>query len=279
MSDALGDGRESTGRRYRPSKSLFISASLGGAVHTFRWLVLALPLVLAGAQARADEWSQRWQSAIGSGDLAAISKLAERGRNLNLADRRGRTALMLAAAKGDVRLTGRLLDLGAAVDERNAAGGTALMFAAQYDRAAAARLLLEQGADADIQAAKGWTALMIASLKGNSEVIEVLLEQGADPNVRDYQGFTPLMRAVAENHLGAVRLLLRSERIQVNATDERGIGALHLAAAAGHIEITRRLLAGGANPAQLDRDGNTARSLAEAAGHEEAVRLLETWPR
>ncbi|HSS65498.1 MAG TPA: hypothetical protein VLS27_13770, partial [Gammaproteobacteria bacterium] len=59
----------------------------------FRLLILALPLILAGVQARADGWSQRWRSAIDGGDLAALSSLAGADRNLNLADRWGRTAL------------------------------------------------------------------------------------------------------------------------------------------------------------------------------------------
>lgn len=245
----------------------------------FRALILVLSLMIAGVQVRADDWSSRWQAAIGSVYVAALSALAEPDRNLDLADRRGRTALMVASSKGDVRLIRRLLDLGAEVDKRNSGGGTALMFAAQYNQAAAARLLLEGGADTDIQAAKGWTALMIASLKGSNAVIEVLLENGADPNIGDFQGFTPLMRAVVENRQGAVRSLLGSDRIQVNATDERGIGALHLAAAAGRIEITRSLLLAGANKDQPDREGNTARSLAKGADHAEVVRLLQTWPR
>ncbi len=279
MDNALGDGRKSAGRRERGLKSSFISRSRSAVVHMLRVLILALslPLALAGGQARADGWSSQWQEAIRSGDLAALSTLAAPGLNVDLAGPKGRTALMVASSRGDVRLILKLLDLGASANQRNAGGGTALMFAAQYDQAAAARLLLEHGADADIQAAKGWTAMMIASLKGNDDVIEVLLQKGADPNIRDYQGFTPLMRAVVENREAVVRRLLGSKRTQVNASDERGIGALHLAAAAGRLETTRLLLAGGADKAQVDRDGNTARSLAKASGHDEVVRLLETW--
>ncbi len=244
-----------------------------------RLLILALPLLVFVGEACADAWPSQWRTAIRSGDLTALSKLAAPGRDVNLADRRGRTALMVATSKGEIPLMRRLLDLGAEVDKRNAGGGTALMFAAQYNRGAAARLLLHHGARTDIQAAKSWDALMIASLKGSDDVIEALLENGADPNLRDYQGFTPLMRAVAENRKGAVRLLLGSDRIQVNAAEERGISALHLAAAAGRLQITRLLLSGGADRNQRDQDGNTPQSLAEDAGHDSVLRLLKTWPQ
>lgn len=244
-----------------------------------RLLILALPLLIFVGQARADAWPSQWRAAIRSGDLTALSKLAAPDRDVDLADRRGRTALMVATSKGEIPLMRRLLDLGAEVDKRNAGGGTALMFAAQYDRGAAARLLLNHGAKTDIQAAKGWAALMIASLKGSDDVIEALLENGADPNLRDYQGFTPLMRAVAENREGAVRLLLGSNRIQVNAADERGISALHLGAAAGRTEIVRMLLLAGADRDQRDQEANTPQSLAEGAGHDSVLRLLKTWPQ
>lgn len=245
----------------------------------FRLLILPPLLALAAVPAQADDWASRWRAAIRSSDLSALSTLAGPDRDVDLADRRGRTALMVAASKGDAILLRRLLELGADVDRRNLGGGTALMFAAQYDKAAAAGLLLERGARIDLQAAKGWTALMIAALKGSDDVIDVLLEKGADPNIRDVQGFTPLMRAVAENRDGAVQRLLSSNRVKVNATDERGIGALHLAAAAGRLQITQLLLARGADADQRDGDGNTPSSLAEAGGHAEVLQLLEVWPQ
>ncbi len=245
----------------------------------FRLLILVLALLAVGDRAIADDWPSQWRAAVRAGDVAALSRLAAPDRDVDLADRRGRTALMVVASKGDVPLMRRLLQLGAKVDKRNAGGGTALMFAAQYNQAAAARLLMDHGADADIQAAKDWTALMIASLKGSDEVIGVLLKNGADPNLRDFQGFTPLMRAVAENHEGAVRLLLASDQTRVNAADERGISALHLAAAGGRAEIVKMLLARGADRNQRDKDANTPQSLAEQAGHDATVRVLRDWAR
>ncbi len=127
----------------------------------------------------------------------------------------------------------------------------------------------------DLQAAKGWTALMIATLKGRDNVIGVLLEKGADANIRDMQGFTPLMRAVAEKRAATVRRLLDFEGVEVDASDERGIAAIHLSAASGQLEIARMLLDRGAEADSRDKAGNTPISLAEDAGHASVAALLK----
>jgi len=182
---------------------------------------------------------------------------------------------MVASSKGDVGAIKKLQDLGADVNQRNLSGGTALMYAAQYDKRAAAKALLEHGAQIDIQAAKGWTALMIAVLKGHDIMVELLLKNGADPNLRDTQGFTSLMRAVAEERGAVVVRLLDSKHTDVNAFDDRGITALHLAAANGQLEIARLLLAHGADGHLNDRNQNTPRSLAELGGHADLVALID----
>ena len=50
---------------------------------------------------------------------------------------------------------------------------------------------------------------------------------------------------------------------------------LHVASAAGHVEIVQMLLKKGARPHVRDNNGRTALDLARAGGHDEVARLLE----
>ena len=60
----------------------------------------------------------------------------------------------------------------------------------------------------------------------------------------------------------------------MDAAGPRGQTALHGAAAAGHIEMLRLLLAHGASNRVTDEDGATPLDLARAGGKRAAVRLL-----
>jgi ankyrin repeat protein len=71
----------------------------------------------------------------------------------------------------------------------------------------------------------------------------MLLKVGVDPNVRERGGYTPL----------------------------------HVSAHNGDIEILRSLLMAGADLDAQNDDGKTPPDMAEAAGHQEAVRLLREW--
>ena len=53
---------------------------------------------------------------------------------------------------------------------------------------------------------------------------------------------TPLFHSVERGHLGAVRLLLASKNIQVNAKDKLGRTALHWATMEGHNDVVKALL-------------------------------------
>ncbi len=83
-----------------------------------------------------------------------------------------------------------------------------------------------------------------------------------------------LLRASREGHADAVKELVKTPGIDVNATDEFGNTALIEAARFGHDEVTRALLAAGAKTNVRDKSGKTPLMLAIAGGHEEVVIAL-----
>jgi ankyrin repeat protein len=81
------------------------------------------------------------------GRLEVCKWLLDKGSDVNMQDKDGRTALMWAANTECAKL---LLDKGASLDHTEGEGWTTLMFAALADKLDLAQLLLSRGARTDI---------------------------------------------------------------------------------------------------------------------------------
>jgi ankyrin repeat protein len=130
--------------------------------------------------------------------------------------------------------------------------------------------------DINCRDSAGRTALLEAAWNGSADIAEYLLERGADPNAADRGGFTPLMRAVEGGHLPIAAALLARGADVGSRGNVRKTTALMLAAENGRLELIARLLDGGALINDTDQYEETALSLAQKAGREEAARLLES---
>ncbi|MFI7599092.1 ankyrin repeat domain-containing protein [Actinoplanes sp. NPDC049681] len=100
---------------------------------------------------------------------------------------------------------------------------------------------------------------------GSHQDVARLLRAGADPNIPDVYGTTPLYRASVHNAFVNVRVLLAAgARTDVESgTGEQGL-PLCAAAAWGHEESVRELLAAGADP-ELREDHGAGRNAREWA--------------
>ena len=164
----------------------------------------------------------------------------------------GVTPLMLAAALGLPEIAGRLLTLGAAVDRVDDQGLSALHCAALHAFTARDRqrvlalfdLLLLADLPADAANASGHTPLLL--------VLGARAEAGA---------------ACDEDVLLAVLDRLFNEGVSLDAQDQRGLGALHLAAMHGLLAVVQRLLREGANRQLRDSLGRTPYDLALLRGY------------
>ena len=89
------------------------------------------------------------------GDLDKVEQLIDAGADLNIKDKYGNTALLLASRKGHTEIVDKLISCKANLD------------------------LVDN---------YGWTALMEASYKGYTEIVEKLIDVGADVNVKNVHG-------------------------------------------------------------------------------------------
>jgi len=129
-------------------------------------------------------------------DAETARLLLAHGRNVNLKDENGKTALWNAVtwaplAVGEpaaLRLVEVLLEAGAEVGgryeiqylvpRRKERGLTVLMYAASGGHAELVKALLAAGADPDVRLEDGRTAADIAEAKGRKEVVRLLRERG-----------------------------------------------------------------------------------------------------
>ena len=237
--------------------------------------MLAAVLAAGPLVAIAGDVDEAFAAALERGDLAGAAERLSAGGDPNTRLGYGKTALMAAAKAGAFELASRLLQHGADVDARNDNGGTALMFAAIPGHVETIVLLIDHGADVNAVGHFNWTALMVAASKGHGDGVRLLLRHGADPNVQDTYGWTPLMRAVYGNKRDAVTALLEDERLDLEARDERGATALHVAVERGRSVLVAELLAHGADPRSIDDAGRGLLHKASVQGYDDIASMLQ----
>ena len=239
------------------------------------WVAAAVLAVCTMPVHAGSTANQEFISALERGDLDGAARLVGWGVDVDAQRADGKTLLILAAKASDVVLVRDLIAAGADVNAITGNGGTALMFAAIRGDVETQKALIDAGADVNAVGGFDWTALLVASVKGHVPAVRQLLSSGADPNLRDIYGWTPLMRAVYEGREKVVQALLEQPDVDLNAKNDQGATALHLAAVKGNEALTRFLLFAGANPLVGDRKGRTPENLAVAAGHENVAKLLK----
>jgi ankyrin repeat protein len=248
------------------------------------WKACVLTLVAVAVLAQDAE---KLYSPIRENKLTELERLLDRKGVANVADDRGVTPLMYAAAVGSLDAMRLLIDNGADVNAQNGYGSTALMWS--VSDAAKVRLLLGHGADVNAAARSGRTALITAAFTSPSvEVVRLLLAKGAKVGVMDTRHVTPVNAATFGNDTATVRALLEAGG-DIN-TPDTFIGLTPLMNAAGNrnVEAVKMLLARGAavnavskteglpkiQTGTVEFGGWTPLLMASAFGPAEAVNIL-----
>ena len=183
-------------------------------------------------------------------------------------------------------------------DNFHTGGVTPLVLAARQGNLDAVKVLAESGADLDKPSGDGSTAILVAIQNGHYHVARYLVEKGADINRANEKGWTPLYLAVKHRNLETgtipvpnqnqafdfIKVLLDRD-VDVNARvgfnteirngqratwfEEDGATAFMRAALCGDIEVMEMLLAKGADPTIITKDGTTALMAASGVGFTE----------
>jgi ankyrin repeat protein len=239
-------------------------------------------LLTAGADPKAvsNDYKQNalmW--AIAERHVAVVRALLNHGADLSARSSGGFTPLLFAARYGDPEIADLLLAAGADARDAAAGGNTALLVAAVRGHVDVAKALLRRGADPNVAEA-GYTVLHWAAglweteLSGPNgvvaegewravaglserklELVQALLSHGADPNAR-----------MAKNppRVGYTQLNVEHNVAGVNPFPDAT--PFLLAAMAADVPVMRALVAAGADPKLVARDGTTALMLASGLG-------------
>ena len=223
--------------------------------------------------------------AAGGGHAEIVRRLLEVGADKAVSARTGATPLSAAISMRHAPVVEQLLQAGADPDQPLPGGVTPLMLASALGLPEIAGRLLSQGAAVDRIDEQGLTALHCAALHAFTArdrqrvlaLFDLLLLADLSPDTSNVSGHTPLLlllgaRAEAgaacdEDVVLAVLERLFNEGVSLDAQDQRGLSALHLAAMHGLLPVVQRLLREGANRQLRDSLGRTAHDLALLRGY------------
>jgi ankyrin repeat protein len=124
--------------------------------------------------------------------------------DVDIANAKDETPLMLAAIKGQQDLVTQLLKRDAAV---NKTGWTPLHYAASSGQLTIMKVLLDNYAFIDAQSPNGTTPLMMAAMYGSTEAVKLLLAEGADTTMKNQLGMTAVDFATKANRPEAAQLI------------------------------------------------------------------------
>ena len=166
------------------------------------------------------------------GSLEEVQQLAQYEKDIDGADEKGWTPLMLAASQNtNVDVIRYLLAAGAEIKPRNKNGVTPLSAAAAGNaNPEVIGALIAAGADVNEADENGMTALMFAAARNaNSLVVKVLLANGAAVNMKSCDGSSALLLAAMFNTNPDVAQALIDGGAQVNDQNDLMITPLSIA--------------------------------------------------
>eukprot|EP00931_Biecheleriopsis_adriatica_P031685 TRINITY_DN1854_c0_g1_i2.p1 TRINITY_DN1854_c0_g1~~TRINITY_DN1854_c0_g1_i2.p1 ORF type:complete len:2226 (-),score=590.31 TRINITY_DN1854_c0_g1_i2:45-6722(-) len=273
-------------------------AALTGNIKLMNWLVTN--------KVNLDNQTEHGTSALmltaKRGNADGVSLLLAAKANPNLSDESGCNALMQALSAGHVEVALKVLQSGASVDTVDSAGRSALFHAVLGGESKCVEAVVKQGGRVNILDEEGRSPLHQACLMGLPDIAKLLLDNSADPNLagRATQVRPQVQEGSEEDERedSAGRALLEEARtcLQLCATlgnnelmvrlleyganinaAPGGLGwtALHLCTAVNNEAGVSLLLARGAVTSVEDAEGNTPQKLAERAGHEKLMELLQ----
>jgi ankyrin repeat protein len=187
--------------------------------------------------------------------------------------------MLEAAERGDTASVERLIASGAPIDQANASGQTPLLLAVQSNHLAVATRLIDAGANINAQAANQDTPWLLAGALGRTAMLRHMLPKGPDFGVRNRFGGNALIPACERAHVDTVAFLVTTP-IDVNHVNNLGWTCLLEIVILGdggprHVEVTKLVLAAGANPNIADRDGVSPLQHARRRSQREVAALIE----
>jgi len=192
------------------------------------------------------------------------------------------TVLHAACTAGSAPLVEIILGIkGVDVNAKGKKGATPLMVALDHDHEDCAKLLIEKGADINSSSGEGsWNPASSAAYKGDVKAMKFLVANSKgklnlDEPVKDAKGYHAIHFAAASKD-NAVELLktVLDAGADIDALNENGQTALHIATFWNNAEAVKLLLDRGANKTIKNKSGRTAEQLAIYYDHVDVMKVF-----
>ncbi|XP_078273269.1 protein phosphatase 1 regulatory subunit 12A isoform X9 [Rhinoraja longicauda] len=206
-------------------------------------------------------------AACSSGDAAEVTRLLERGSDINYANVDGLTALHQACIDDNLDMVKFLVEHSANINQPDNEGWIPLHAAASCGYTDIAMYLISRGANVAAVNSEGETPLDIAEEEAMEELLhEEISRQGVDIEAARKEEERIMLRDA--------RQWLNSGQINDSRHPKSGGTALHVAAAKGYSEVLKLLIQAGYDVNIKDYDGWTPLHAAAHWGKEETCRIL-----
>ncbi|KAK4119366.1 ankyrin [Parathielavia appendiculata] len=191
------------------------------------------------------------------GDCTRLQQLLDDGKDLDVRDSNGRTALSWAAEGENMEVVRWLLAKKVDVNVKDSKGRTALFWAVKERGRAIGAVKERRRATGPFRAAGAGFGSRVEP--ADETVGELLLRDNRTiVDSTDNDGRTALLWAVEKGDLVIVEELLKREDVNVNIKDNNGRTALSRAAEGENMEVVRWLLAKKVDVNAKDSKGRTA---------------------
>ena len=114
----------------------------------------------------------------------------------------------------------------------------------------------------------------IAAKIGDVRSINNILDKGIYPDIANLRGVTPLWISAQRGNTAVVDILIKTRKVDINARSVSGRSPIFWPSARGFDRIVAMLIDAGARTDFIDKEGQTAISMARKHGHCRIVNLL-----
>lgn len=155
-------------------------------------------------------------SASYSGYVEVVRLLLEKGADMAVATRNGRTPLSWAAGEGYEAVVKLLLESGAEPESKDYADRTPFWWSCRHENGPVTLLLNINGVEVDSKDYYNSTALSVAARMGHKDVVAFLSTKSRSLNVEDIFGRTPLWWAGRNGHPEIADFLQKYKENSIN---------------------------------------------------------------
>lgn len=197
--------------------------------------------------------------------------LMRAGANIHAQTTGGLTPFLVACWKDRFKVAEHLtssIDL----NEKDYGGKSGLCYASEQGNLKVVEMLVTKGAELRSATEQGRGALHFAAKAGSIPCLEYLSSQGLSLSTESNSGLTPMHEAASHAQIDVVQWL--ADKSNVNAADEEGFQAIHLAANGGDVAVVRLLLDLGSNGKAETQRKLTPLHLAAKGDHLEIAEAL-----